>query len=194
MKKIYFATKNKYKLKEARELLTDIEIEPISLETNEIQEIEVDSVIKHKALSLYRKVRKPLIVEDTGLYFNALNGFPGALVKWVMTSIGTEGSLTEGSKNDNIIKLLSEYSDKSAYAKTSIALCNSDRSIDDVIIVSGIIEGRVSEKAIGCNGFGWDDFFIPSGHTITFAQMSSEEKNKISMRKKALLELKKFLL
>lgn len=193
MKTICFATKNKFKLKEAKELLPNIQIEPIYSEVDEIQEIEVDKVIRHKALQLYRKVKKPLIVEDTGLYFNALNGFPGALIKWLMSSVGTDGSLVEGSKNDSIIKMLYDFQDKSAVAKTSIAICNSDTSIDDVLIVSGIVKGKISPKAVGKNGFGWDDFFMPEGYGLTFAQMSNEEKNNISMRKKAFVELKKLL-
>jgi XTP/dITP diphosphohydrolase len=187
MNKILFATNNKFKIKEARHIL-NIPVEPINIDIEEIQHIEVDLIVRYKAWEAYKQVKEPVFVEDTGLYFNALNGFPGALIKWLMVTIGTNDSLEKGSRNDNIIKLLSKYNDKSTYAKTSIGFAYSD-SIDEVAIASGVIKGKVPSQCRGSDGFGWDDIFIPQGYDKTFAELGLEEKNKVSMRKKALIKL-----
>jgi XTP/dITP diphosphohydrolase len=192
MNKILFATNNKFKLNEARHIL-NIPVEPINIDIEEIQDIEVDHIVQYKAWEAYKQVKQPVFVEDTGLYFNALNGFPGALIKWLMVTIGTNGSLEKGSRNDNIIKLLSEFNDKSIFAKTSIGFAYSD-SIDEVAIISGVIEGKVPSQCRGRDGFGWDDIFIPEGYDKTFAELGLEEKNKVSMRKQALTRLDNFLI
>lgn len=188
---LYFATKNKFKLKEAEQILKT-EIKSIKTTTNEIQDIEVENVIKYKVYDTYMNIKKPVIAEDTGLYFNALNGFPGALIKWLMKSVGTDGDLKNGSNNQRIIDLLSKFKDKTAYAKTTIGLCYCD-DFTKIITVKGIIKGRVADKPMGTNGFGFDDFFIPERYEHTFAQMTSEKKNEISMRKIAFSNLKKIL-
>jgi XTP/dITP diphosphohydrolase len=189
---LYFATTNQFKIKEAQNILNK-EIEPIIIDDiPEIQEIDTDEIVKYKSIHSYNQIGYPVMVEDTGLYFNALNGFPGALIKWLLKSIGTDGTLSNGSKNDSIIRLIDKFDDKTAYAKTSIGLYNPKIS-QPIIIATGIIYGTISDKAIGKNGFGWDDIFIPNGYSKTFAEMTTEEKNNISMRKKALENLKKSL-
>ncbi len=185
--KLYFATGNKYKLKEAQEIL-NIEVEPVNLDIDEIQEIDIDKVVRKKALESYLRFNQPVFVEDTGLFFNALNGFPGALIKWLMISIGTNGSLENGSNNINIINLLRDFEDKTAYAKTSVGFAFSD-NIEDIIVESGLVNGRIPEKNKGKRGFGWDDMFIPNGYKKTFAELGMVVKNKISMRKEALKKL-----
>lgn len=189
---LYFATTNKYKLQEAKEIL-NINIMPINRKVEEIQDIEVDNVVRYKAHLIYKLEKKNVIVEDTGLYFESLNGFPGALIKWVLACIGTDGSLENGSKNDNIIKLLSQFNNKRIYAKTSIGFTSSN-SISDVVIVSSIMYGKMPLKARGKEGFGWDDIFIPDGYNKTFAEMGKNMKNNISMRKMAFIKLKKLFL
>lgn len=188
---IYFATKNKFKLKEAEEIL-NIPIKSLEIETEEIQEIEVDNIVRHKAFMLYKQAKRKIIVEDTGLYLEALNGFPGGLIKWLLYSIGTDGSLKNGSNNINIIKLLSNFDNKSIYAKTAIGFATSD-DLSEIIVVSSILKGKLPEKPEGTNGFGWDDIFIPYGYNQTFAQMDKDLKNKISMRRNAFIKIKKYL-
>ncbi len=192
MEGLLFATTNKFKLKESREILS-VCIDSVSLDLKEIQDFEVENVVIHKAVEAYRILKKPVIVDDSGLYFSALNGFPGAFIKSLMLAIGTNGSLKESSsKNTNVSKLLMGFENKGAYAKTSIAFASSDR-LDEVIVSNGVIKGTIAKRCRGTNGFGWGDIFIPDGYDKTFAEMEESEKNKISMRKLALFELKKKL-
>lgn len=175
---LLFATGNENKLREASQIL-GFEVIGIEINVPEIQDIEVDNIIESKARAVYEKVKQPIIVEDTGLYFESMNGFPGALIKWVLKSMG----------NDGAIKMLCNMEHRKAYAKTSIGYFDGN----EFYAFSGIIKGEISEKQAGENGFGWDMIFKPEGHNKTFAEMTDEEKNNISMRKIAFEKLKEFL-
>ncbi len=175
---IIFATGNESKIKEASHIL-GFEVKGIKIDIPEIQDIEVDNIIEHKVKKAYEIVKKPIIIEDTGLYFEAMNGFPGALIKWVLKSVNNEG----------VIKILKNMEHSRAYAKTSIGYFDGK----EIHIFSGTIKGEVCQEPRGKNGFGWDMIFQPEGYNKTFAEMSDEEKNKISMRKIAFEKLREFL-
>ena len=177
--KIFFVTGNENKLREASEIL-GFEVTSLSIDLPEEQEIEVDRIIESKARAAYEKVKHPVIVEDTGLYFEAMNGFPGGLIKWVLKSTGNEG----------VVTMLDGFGNRKAYAKTSIGYFDGV----SLKIFSGTIKGNISKEPKGENGFGWDMIFMPENYEKTFAEMTNEEKNKISMRKIAFEDLKKFLL
>ena len=151
----------------------------ISLEIPEIQSLEVKDVIVDKAKKAYEMTKKSVLVEDTGLYINGLKGFPGALIKWALQTIG----------NDGICKLLHDQEDKSAYAETG--LCIYDGKLLQTFY--GRIDGTITDTPKGSTGFGWDTIFRPNGYEKTFAQMSEEEKNNISMRARAISKLKAYL-
>lgn len=176
MKEIYFVTSNENKLKEAESILKR-KLNQINLEVDEIQEIDVEKVVKDKAKRAYLKIRKPVLVEDTGFYISALNDFPGALIKWLLKTIGNEGICKIVNKNRRI------------KAKTCFCLYNEKH----YHIFTGELEGTLARKPLGETGFGWDPIFIPKGSKKSFAQLSKEEKNKISMRFLALEKLKNFL-
>ncbi len=174
---LYFVTSNPHKVKEANAILGQT-LKTSSVDLKEVQAIQVHDVVTEKAKEAYKVLGKPLIVEDTGLYINSLNGFPGALVKWLLRSIGAEG----------VCKLIKDTKDRSAYAETCI--CYTDGSV--VKIFSGKISGTISDAPRGSNGLGWDPIFVPEGHDLTFAEMPMEEKNKVSHRAKAFLEFKAY--
>ncbi len=174
---IYFVTSNQNKLKEAQNILKK-EIKSIDLDIPEIQAIYVEEVIKDKALKAYERVKKPVLVEDTGLYIKSWNDFPGALIHWLLETINIQG----------IFRLLENYKNKEAYAETGLCLYDGN----EFHIFIGKIYGVITEPK-GEYGFGWDPIFKPKGYGITFAEMKIEEKNKISMRKEAFLKLKKYL-
>ncbi len=176
MKKLYFATSNKNKLEEVKSILNNIEIEQIDIDLDEIQSIDVEEVSKHKIIQGYKETNLPVLVEDTGLYINYFNGFPGALIKWMLKSIDNKG----------IIEILKNKKDLSAKAVTVAGFYNGK----DLIIEKGEINGRISLKCLGDNGFGWDKIFIPEGYNKTFAEMTEKEKNLISMRKIAFEKIK----
>ena len=136
-------------------------------------------MVEDKAKEAYKWVKKPVIVEDTGLYIYALNKFPGALIKWLLKSIGNKG----------ICKILNSFNNRSAYAKTVI--CYYDGKHTRFFI--GRINGRIAKKPSKGDKFGWDPIFIPEGYNKTFAELGKDIKNKISMRSKAFKKFVRFL-
>jgi XTP/dITP diphosphohydrolase len=175
---ICFVTGNENKLKEAEAILGR-KLARIDLDLEEIQDIEQDRIIRHKAKSAYEEIKKPVLVEDTGIFIPALNGFPGALVKWALKTIGNEG----------ICKLMQGDKDRRVIAKTYFCFYDGGK----YNIFMGQLDGKIPKEPQGESGFGWDPIFIPEGYKKSFAQMTAEEKNKISMRKLALEKLKNFL-
>jgi non-canonical purine NTP pyrophosphatase (RdgB/HAM1 family) len=123
--------------------------------------------------------RGELFCEDTSVYINCLNNFPGPLIKWVLKAIGDKG----------LAELTLKYKDHSAVAKTVIGYTDGEK----IKFFEGTLEGEIVLPK-GDRGFGWDKIFKPKGHTKTLGEMSLDEKNKISMRKQALMKLKKHLL
>lgn len=173
---IYLVTSNKGKVKEFEEIL-GFKLRHIDLDLDEIQAVEIAEVIEYKAKQAFKKVKKPIIVDDTGLYFEAWNGLPGALSKVFDKTIGY----------GKLCKLLEK--NRRAKAQTVIGYFDGKNYKKFV----GEISGSISRLPRGKNGFGWDLIFVPQGCNKTFAQMSSKEKNEISMRKIALEKLRDFL-
>jgi non-canonical purine NTP pyrophosphatase (RdgB/HAM1 family) len=116
------------------------------------------------------------MVEDTGLYLNALHGLPGALVRWFLVTIGPGG----------ICALIPAGADRGATARTAVALCDGE----DVEIFVGETRGAIAPTPAGAGGFGWDPIFLPLGASRTFAEMDQTEKNVYSMRRQALERLR----
>jgi len=125
-----------------------------------------------KALAALRELQRPLIVEDTGIYFKAFNDFPGANAKTVFKGIGYEG----------ILKLL-EGKPREATFVTSIAFVKPGMY---PMCFIGECKGRIAEKVSDVIAFDYDAIFIPDGDNRTFSEMSKEEKEKYSHRAKAV--------
>lgn len=176
-KNMLFITGNKNKVKEFQEIL-GFNLDHMSLDIEEIQEIDIKKVSENKARKAFNIVKKPVIVEDTGLFFEELNGLPGALIKWF------EKRLT----HSEICNLLKE--NRNATAEICITYFNGK----ELKQFESKIKGKIALKPKGENGFGWDKIFIPNGKDKTFAEMNSKEKYIFSMRKIALDKLKKDLL
>ncbi|MCL4375436.1 non-canonical purine NTP pyrophosphatase [Candidatus Marsarchaeota archaeon] len=171
-----FVTGNESKFREACQIL-GMGLAKTSLKLSEVQSLSVEEVSIEKARSAFLKLRKPLIVEDTGLYINSLNGFPGALIRW-FELVGYE----------KICSLLPEDG-RSAYAETCVTFI-SENALETFV---GRINGRIASSPRGSHNFGWDVIFEPEGCDSTFAELSESEKNKISMRRLALGKLKDYL-
>lgn len=178
MKDIIFITGNENKLREAKQIL-GIGIVSKNLDIKEIQDVDLEGVIKDKLRNAYKLIKKPVMVEDTGLFLKALNGFPGALIKLLLSRIGREG----------IVKLLKEFDDKDVVAKCAVGFTKDGK---DLKVFIGEAEGLIVNPK-GESGFGWDPIFQPKGYEKTFAEMSSEKKNSISHRFKALKKFKDYL-
>ncbi len=178
MTKITVVTGNLNKAKEI-ETITGIPVENVDLEIKEIQSLSVAEVAKEKAIAAYQQLKRPVVVDDTGMSIVALGGLPGALVSWFLDSIGPEG----------LLRLLGDRSDRKATVSTCIGYCDGS----GVQVFEGIVEGSISQSLRGTNGFGYDPIFVPSGEHKTYAEMSAAEKNARSMRSIALAKLKSYL-
>ena len=174
---ITFVTGNSNKVREFEQIL-GVKLENEAMDLDEIQSTDVSEVTLHKVRQAYEILKKPLIVEDTGLYIDDINGFPGALIKFYMRDVGCNG--------------ISAYHQLSpARAETVIGYHNGS----EIQLFKGVIRGKISQSPRGSNGFGWDTIFIPEGkyNGLTFAEMADYEKNAVSMRRIALNKLKSAL-
>lgn len=170
---IHFCTSNKGKFSEAEKILNKYGVNiihaPLTLEERRSESVE--EIAEGCALRAYSILRKPLFVEDSGLFVPALNGFPGAYSAWVLGKIGNEG----------ILRLLSGAKDRSAEFRCAIAFTEGK----EVRLFTGSVRGRVSESIRGNGGFGYDPVFVPEGEEKTFAEAPSL-KDSLSHRTRAL--------
>jgi len=190
---IIFASQNEYKIQEIKEILLAANLQDKILirgldainffsgipETSNT--IEGNAV--QKASYIYEHFKVNCFAEDTGLEIEHLNGEPGVY------SARYAGEHRNDNDNvDLVLKKMSNASNRSARFKTVIALIYEGNKH----LFKGICEGSISFERIGDGGFGYDPIFIPRGHTHSFGQMSSAEKNKISHRSKALKKMLDF--
>jgi len=177
LSKFKFVTGNPNKVREAGEIL-GLALEPVQVDgLFEIQTPDLDEVVRHKARQAYSALQCPVMVEDSGLVFHAWNGLPGALVKWFEETVGCQGML----------KMVTDFNDRSATAICCFAVYDGK----NMQVARGEVKGTISDRIQGENGFGWDVIFIPEGHEKTYGEMSPQEKNAISHRKRALDKLRK---
>lgn len=175
---LQFITGNKNKLQEVQSVIPDIE--QLDIDLLEIQDLDPTAIIKAKLEEALNHHDGEFIVEDTSLYFEGLNGdLPGPFIKWFMKSLGNEG----------LADLAESLQSQKAVAKVIIGYAKSK---DDIHFFEGAINGTIVRPR-GETTFGWDPIFQPDGYDKTFAEMSSEEKNQISMRKLAAEKLKEFI-
>lgn len=181
MKHITFVTGNKDKVRETEQIL-QVTLDVADIDLDEIQELDLEKVALHKVKQAYEKTKKPVIIDDVSVVIHVWNNFPGPLIKWVLkASNGTP---------EMLLKMLEKETQRDATATLAIGFSNGKIQR----IFYGHIKGTIGYKIIGENGFGWDKVFIPKGETRTLAQMSVDEKNSISHRRKALDKLKDFLI
>jgi XTP/dITP diphosphohydrolase len=166
-------TQNKHKLKELRPLFESqgVSFDTTSLEKLEIRSDDVEVIARAAAVHAFETLKRAVIVDDTGFYLSALNGFPGAYAAFALNSIGYEG----------ILKLMEGESDRNARFVTSVGYCDSTHTMTFV----GTMHGAIAEQALGKEGFGYDPIFIPEGFTTTYAQLELSEKVSISHRTRA---------
>lgn len=174
---LYFITGNKNKFAEVSAILPNVE--QIDIDLPEIQEINAKEIIKAKLLEALNHKQAEFIVEDTSLYFDCLNGLPGPLIKWFMETIG----------NNGLFNIAEKLGNKKVEAKTIIGYAKNP---DEIYYFEGSIMGTIV-SAEGKSGFGWDPIFQPEGFSKSFAELTQEEKNEISMRRIALNKLKEFI-
>jgi len=138
---------------------------------------------KIKSLCGFNKFNQVCFADDSGICIEALNGMPG---------VNSKNYLKNKKQNDVFKFIISEAKNKKkfkAFFQTTICL---SKNMNDHIFFTGRIDGEISNRIIGNNGFGYDPIFIPKGYKKTFAEMTIEEKNNISHRGIALIKLKKY--
>ena len=183
MKTVYFITGNKGKVLEAKTKFSDLDIDIVQKDLGypEIQSDSLEDVASFGVEHVKKSFNHPFILEDAGLFIDALDGFPGVYSAYVFYRIGCSG----------ILKLLekTEDNDRSATFRSVYAYCEPGKK---PMFFAGECRGTISKKALGDHGFGYDPIFIPNNESKTFAQMEIEEKNSLSHRGKALEKLKDF--
>ena len=175
-KVVYLASTNIHKYLEAREVVAG---EGLSLaflreDVPELQGEDVAEIAAQGAVWAAEKWDLPILVEDTGLFIEALGGFPGPYASYVLKTIGLDG----------ILKLMDGVANRRAYFKTALAFCDGKGS--EPVVFTGEAHGWIGQEARGSGGFGYDPIFLPEGGGgRTFAEMDVAEKNALSHRAKA---------
>lgn len=182
--RLYLVSRNRKKVEELTRLAgaSGIELVPLDVPKVEVQSESLMEVALYSATAAYLSVRKPLIVEDSGLFIKSLNMFPGAMSSYVFKTIGIRG----------VLKLMEGVGDREAFFESVIALAAP--ALDGVRVFRGVVRGRIAEEPRGTGGFGFDPIFVPEGYNVTFAEMSMEEKNAVSHRGAAFRALSRWLL
>ena len=171
--KAIFVTGNEHKRREAQEIL-GFELERAELDLPEIQAVDPGEVAAEKARAAREALGPgalPVLVEDSGLMVDAWGGFPGALTKWLMQSVGNEG----------LLRMLGADKDRSARAVCVVALAEAEGAVRTF---RGEVPGTLAPEPRGGGGFGYDPVFVPEWSSLTYAEMG-EEKNADSHRARA---------
>jgi XTP/dITP diphosphohydrolase len=197
---LYYVTTNPGKLREARDYLGNETITDYDYDYTEIQSESMATIAAEGAREAYREVGEPVVVDDSGLFINAFEGFPGPYSSYVEDKLGIE----------RVWDLARTVEDRAASFRCVMAYCDgdpfeaspdpvdrddraaaaaesgADAEEDDPLPVKlfvGSVRGTIVEPR-GDGGFGYDPIFEHDGST--FAELSSEEKNALSHRGRAL--------
>jgi XTP/dITP diphosphohydrolase len=194
MKKIIFATGNKDKMREIKEIMAGMDVEISSMKeagispdiTEDGQTFEENALIKARAVAAYTDAI--VLADDSGLEIDYLNKEPGVYSARYM---GEDTPYTV--KNQALLDRLSGVPKEQRTARfvCAIAAVLPDKS---ELVTRQTMEGYIGDAPEGENGFGYDPIFYPDGYTCSSASLSPEEKNAISHRGKGLRAMKELLL
>ncbi|AJW70057.1 RdgB/HAM1 family non-canonical purine NTP pyrophosphatase [Nitrosopumilus adriaticus] len=166
---LFFVSSNNHKYVEAKSILETfgIKLGFLKSELEEIQSNSLDEIAMRKAKDAFSKFKKPVIIEDDGLFINSLSGFPGPYSSYVFKTIGNDGilNLLKNNRKAKFVSIIT-YCDKTNFQSFTAKL-----------------DGMISKFQKG-KGWGYDPIFIPKNSQKTFAEIN--EKNKLSHRYKAL--------
>lgn len=173
--RLYFATSNAHKFRECRHVLAEFDLVPSRLpgKGRELQTDDVAEVAAWAAADAFKLHRKPLIVEDTGLFVESLHGFPGPYAAYAMKTIGLPG----------LLGLLAGGRSRRATFRSAVAYCSSAAAPR---VFEGSLRGEIAASPAGRRGFGFDPVFVPEGSDLTLAQMTLAKKCSVSHRAAAL--------
>jgi XTP/dITP diphosphohydrolase len=176
---IFFATNNVYKFDEARGVLAEykVAVGMLRVKSLEIQSESLEDIAKASVLDAFEKCRLPIIVEDAGLFIDALNGFPGPYAAYVYKTVGNQG----------LLRLMKNVKARSARFESAVAYFSAD--LKSPVCFHGEAIGKITKeerRGSGKSSFGFDPIFKPLSRSETFAEMTIAEKNEHSHRARAL--------
>lgn len=168
---ITYATTNKYKLDGANQALASTQLTLVAPDIDlpdvpEIQSDDQEAVSIDKARKYYNLLGCPLVVMDSGLFIESLNGFPGIYTKYALDTIGIK----------NIIKLLDL--NKAAYTQRTVVYFDGN----ELKVFTLRVSGKLSSKPCGDNGRNYDKYFIVDGTNKTIAEMNDDEKTEMTAK------------
>ena len=177
---INFATQNKGKVREFRQILEPkVKVKQLSIDYPELRSDAPEEIARLAAKQLSDKLKKIIVVEDSGLFIKALNGFPGTCSAYIHKRIGLKG----------LLKLMKGVKNKSCEYRSAVGYCKPGRKSVSFI---GTEKGKIAKKIRGTHGFGHDPIFIPEGSSKTYGEMKDIEEVK-KFRRRAVLKLANYL-
>lgn len=192
--RIIAATQNKHKIEEIREITGKFNLDVVSRSEAGIPDIEIiedgntfEENSEKKAREIMELSGEITIADDSGLMVDALGGAPGVISA---RFAGEDGN--DAKNNEKLLRLLNGVEPENRTARF-VSVITMIYPNGKKIVARGECEGHILYKGRGNNGFGYDPLFVPLGFNKTFAELSGEEKNKISHRAKALQKLKMML-
>ncbi len=178
--RINLVTTNKHKVEEFKEILGKrIKINHLEIDYPELRSDYPEEIVMMAAKQLADKIKKPVVVEDSGLFIKALKGFPGTCSAYIHKRIGLEG----------ILKLMKGVKNRECMYISAVGYCEPGKK---PLSFLGVEKGVISKKIRGKCGFGHDPIFIPEGHKKTYGEMPDVKKIK-KFRRKAVLGLLGYL-
>ena len=169
---IYFVTSNKGKYAEAQAIFGDVV--QMDIGYTEIQADTLEEVAIYGMKEVVPRLEGAVMLEDAGLFVQALRGFPGVYSAYVQKTIGNAG----------ILRLMEGEKDRSAYFKSVVAYAEPGMQ---TMIFSGEVHGQIGFEARGNQGFGYDPIFYVDA--MSLAEIDLEKKNQISHRAKSMRAL-----
>jgi XTP/dITP diphosphohydrolase len=184
--KLVFATRNRHKVAELRALVAPLGFEVLSLDEVAVPDVVEDAPIfagnaEKKARATFAATGLASLADDSGLEVDALDGAPG------VRSARYAGEHDDAANNAKLLRELAAVSDEKRTARFRCALAFLDAR--GLVTADGTCEGRIAHERRGAGGFGYDPLFLVEGGARTMAELSPEEKNRVSHRGRALRAL-----
>lgn len=169
----FLVSNNIHKFDEIRHILNEYKVATVLLrkvDAVEIQDDDIKAIAITKAIDALKKCNLPIVVEDAGLFIESLKGFPGPYSSYIYKKIGNSG----------VISLLENSANRRAYFQSVAVFLSSE--MDEPSHFIGQVKGEIVKRKRGDKGFGFDPIFKPQNSSKTFAEMSIDEKNRLSHR------------
>jgi len=182
-RQVWFLTSNEGKFREAAAVAaaSRIPLRMLATKKIEIQSDRLQEIASYAAQEASNRLGVSVVAEDAGLFIDSLHGFPGPYSSYVFSRLGTRGILT----------LMENISRRDAKFRSVAAFCAPRHKLR---CFAGTVVGTIGQRPRGVGGFGFDTIFIPTrGDGRTFAQMTIEEKNRISHRAASFRKLSRWL-